>query len=295
MKYILTLLIPFALVLIGCGDSSSSLSSSATTTSASTPTVLPSGLKYSWNPTITLTADLSDGNTISVNYVNSSSSSIYPVYSGPVDVTMTNSGSSINLTFDFASISSFSETLSLILDNFIDVGGDGNTDEFTVTPTLNGIQQSAVSSHFDGAVKPVNQNISPSQRVDTSGTPTEEQFQKHLVGFAIKATNITSNSDHFIYFRDSTNMIEVNDVETGYGTYNYNYNNGNPILKLEVRDGEGYFYNSTINLDFSGGWYLGSWQETEHSVNGASSSSLDSGTFEVYSGTSLKDLENFLY
>ena len=45
---------------------------------------------------------------------------------------MTNSGSSINLTFDFASISSFSETLSLILDNFIDVGGDGNTDEFTV-------------------------------------------------------------------------------------------------------------------------------------------------------------------
>ena len=110
MKYILTLLIPFALLLIGCGDSSSSLSSSATTTSASTPTVLPSGLKYSWNPTITLTADLSDGNTISVNYVNSSSSSIYPVYSGPVDVTMTNSGSSINLTFDFASISSFSET-----------------------------------------------------------------------------------------------------------------------------------------------------------------------------------------
>ena len=110
------------------------------------------------------------------------------------------------------------------------------------SPYSNSKRDSAVCcfSHFDGAVKPVNQNISPSQRVDASGTPTEEQFQKHLVGFAIKATNITSNSDHFIYF-EIPNMIEVNDVETGYGTYNYNYNNGNPILKLEVRDGEAIF------------------------------------------------------
>ena len=295
MKYILTLLIPFALLLIGCGDSSSSLSSSATTTSASTPTVLPSGLVLAVNPKITFTANLSDAGTITVTYENSDSLGGYPVHSGNVDVTMAVSGSQILLTFDFSRYLSIAPSLSMVLDGFLDRGGDGYTDEFTVISTVDSVLLPSATGQFVGSEKPENQNISASQRVDTSGIPTEEEFQKYLVGFAIKATNLTDQKDLiFVYFQDSTNVYQVSDYGYATGTYVYNYNQGSPTLSVVSIESDGDRYTSTLNLDFSGGWYKGSWQETEHSVNGVPDAGLDNGTFEVYSGTSIKDLENFL-
>lgn len=290
MKFHIISLIISTLLFHGCG-SDSSQGSTATTSGASTPSSLPAGLSIAVNPTITFTSSLVNGATVSVTYDNPTGFSTYPVYTGPVDVTMSTSGTAITLSFDFSNVFTIPPTLEIVLDGFVDRGGDGHTDEFTVTSTIDGAVQPAVNGQFVGNTKPVNENISEANRVDITGTPTEDEFQKYLVGFAIHANDNSDN--YFLLFKNQTDVVFIDGGDLGTGSYTYNYNSGNPTLILDIEGGDGDKWVSTVNLSFNG-FYQGTWQETSHVFNGVNDTNLDSGPFTIFAGTKIDDLIGLL-
>ena len=277
MKYLSLFTIILSLLFSSCGDSGGSGDGSVTTSGASTPSSLPSGLVIAVNPKITFTASLSDGGTVAVSYENDGGD--YPVYSGNVDVTMNKTGSQITLTFDFSAALP-GTTLSMVLDGFTDRGGDGHTDEFTVTATIDGDTKPASTGQFVGGVKPTNENIPASQRVDISGTPTEQQFQNYLVGFAILVTDTTDDDTAFIHFIDQTSVeFYDDDGEISRGTYTYSYNGGNPTLLIsDMTESDGDVWSSNVSLSFDS-FYKGNWQNLEHIWNGTNDPDLGREVF----------------
>ena len=293
MKFHIISLIISTLLFHGCG-SDSSQGSTATTSGASTPSSLPAGLSIAVNPTITFTSSLVNGATVSVTYDNPTGFSTYPVYTGPVDVTMSTSGTAITLSFDFSNVFTIPPTLEIVLDGFVDRGGDGHTDEFTVTSTIDGAVQPAVNGQFVGNTKPVNENISEANRVDITGTPTEDEFQKYLVGFAIYTDQSHSGDTYFLVFENEIKVTFIDAGGVGQGTYSYSYNGGNPTLILNIMDSDGDSWESTVDLDFRD-FYSGGWDVTDYKFNGVTDSSgLDRGGFKVYANTSVNDLIGLL-
>ena len=288
MKYFYFSISFITLIFTSCGSDSDSAANSASITSATTPATLPSGLQLAVNPIITFSAEVTDGGTVTVRYVNTDPTN-YPVFDGNLDLNMSMSGTIINLAFSVGG-----KIISLNLDGFKDRGGDGHTDEFTVAATIDGTSLPSETGQFIGNVKPINDNIKEADRVDITGIPTESQFQNNIVGFAILAETPSASEKAIVWFEDQTKVSHLDEYGIISGTYKYSYNNGKPTLAADV-NGPGITVKTNMDLTFNG-FYEGTWSETEYTENGKSSTpqELDSGRFVVLSGTSKEDLENFL-
>ena len=271
-KIFSTYIIACIIFLSGCGSDSGS-SGSATSTaveSASSPTQIPSGAIIAANPTLTLTADLNNGGTVTATYLNTSSGSAYPasVAGGTVQVKMEVVGGKITLSF-----TADTKTIEWGMSQFLDRGGDGLTDEFTIDATIDGIAQASSIGQFVGGAKPTNENVSESERLtqnNISRSPTEAEFQKYLVGFAIGYTD--GNDRGVISFLDSSRFM---DAEDGSGTYTYT--KMGPNMGKIVGESGSYPVNVSLSFD---NFYEGTWSDSD-----------GGGTFEVWAGT--ENLVNF--
>ena len=56
------------------------------------------------------------------------------------------------------------KTIEWGMSQFLDRGGDGITDEFTIDATIDGIAQASSIGQFVGGAKPTNENVSESER-----------------------------------------------------------------------------------------------------------------------------------
>jgi hypothetical protein len=271
MKFIPCLSFFATFFLFGCGSDSGSSGSatSAVLQSASSPTQIPSGAIIAANPTLTLTTDLNNGGTVTATYSNTSSGSAYPasVAGGTVQVKMEVIGGKITLSF-----TADAKTIEWGMSQFLDRGGDGLTDEFTIDATIDGKAQASSIGQFVGGAKPTNENVSESERLTQdkiSQAPTEAEFQKYLVGFAIGYTYDVSDRG-LIYFLDSSRFINAED---GSGTYTYTKTGEKTALLVVNYDSLSITRNLTITFE---NFYKGKWEDPADG---------DDGNFDVWAGT----------
>jgi hypothetical protein len=178
LQKLAVLLSTFAL--IGCGGGGSSSSNTLTdstavgTSDAAAPASLPAGTEISFNPEIVFDRELSVGSPVTARYTNNSSSSSLPAGENDnVSVTMTIVDGGIQVSFTQGG-----QSVELVLSGFKDYGA-GYVEEFTVETKVNGSSLGKQQGRFVGSVKPKNSKVS--KTVDTSGAPTEAEFQKYLV------------------------------------------------------------------------------------------------------------------
>jgi len=291
MKNKFLILLTSSLIIFGCGDNNGS-SSSITLDSATAPASLSAGTVIAGNPSITLTAALADGGTVTATYENTATGSLYPsaaAVGGTIDVEMNLDGTNVKLSFTAAA-----KAIEWVMSDFLDRGGDGHTDEFTLTASIDGTSQGSSVGQFVGGVKPKNENVADSARADITGAPTEEEFQKSLVGFAILASSNTGDL-YYVSFSNSTDVKIIGGGETETATYTYSYTGGNKGSLSMNGTTTGDFgtlpYSEKVEITFNN-FYEGSWQSIERVVDGIQDNDLENGTFKVFSGTD--NLQNFI-
>jgi hypothetical protein len=218
------------------GDSSNSTPASQKEVVAQAPaSVASSGLPgktITFNPTLVFD---SIGETI--NYSNDSSDSVYP--SGnfiDVDLNETVEGDRlvISITVDGQKIDlGFS---------FVDRGGEGFIDEAVLDVVkVDNVEQTLpekVTVTIDAGTV-VNEGIAEEDRLDISGAPSEEEWNRYVVGTAILLENLAYQDFTLVRFNSATSGQYV-DLEDGYtGDFTYSY----------TQDG-----NTTGNLSVSSEW-----------------------------------------
>ena len=244
-------------VLIGCGgDGGSSSDSTAVGTSdASAPASLPPGTEISFNPEIVFDGELSVGSPVTARYTNNSSTSSLPAGNNDsVSVTMTIVGGGIQVSFTQAG-----RHVELVLTGFKDFGA-GYIEEFTIEAKVDDISQGTQQARFTGDTKP--KNTAASRTFDTSGTPTEDEFNKFLVGKAIFWQDTIDNDRGYILFNQDGTYVDIvydNSWEDNFvnlkKTWTYSYNGGSPILTLsdtgvKKSDNSEYSEKDKIELSF---------------------------------------------
>ena len=240
--------------LVGCGggsngdDASSTFNVSsangvkqATNTSAQQPNSLPVGTIISINPEITLDQELNSTSTpASALYQNSSSSSDFPEGSQFIYVSMEEIGDSVKLSFEV-----LEQTVELTLTNFLDIGGTGYTDEFSVQAEVkdkNGeVTKSTGTGSFRGN-KPRNNNVP--EPINVNRAPAVDEFYQYIVGrpiyyeFESSGQSVESGlSTENVYLVLNPNMTVSGTVFRSSSTtpkWEHSYSNGNHILRLKT-------------------------------------------------------------
>ena len=244
-------------VLIGCGgDGGSSSDSTAVGTSdASAPASLPPGTEISFNPEIVFDGVLSVGSPVTARYTNNSSTSSLPAGNNDsVSVTMKIVEGGIQVSFTQAG-----QSVELVLTGFKDFGA-GYIEEFTIEAKVDGTSVGTQQGRFTGDSKP--KNTAASRTFDTSGTPTEDEFYKFLVGKAIFWQDTFDNDRGYILFNQDGTYVDIvydNSWEDNFvnlkKTWTYSYNGGSPILTLsdtgvKKSDNSEYSEKDKIELSF---------------------------------------------
>ena len=279
----------------GGSSSNSSGSSPVGTSDAAAPTSLPSGTEIAFNPEIIFDGELSVGTPAKARYSNDTTSSSFPggdndiVY---VSLEIVTEG--IKLSFTQGG-----QNVELVLSGFKDFGA-GYIEEFTVEAKVDNESVGTQQGRFTGTTKP--KNKSASRTFDTSGTPTEDEFIKFLVGKAIyhQETSpdtrdrgyILFNQDGtFHYFGSDDDDSDRDDYKNHKETWTYNYNGGSPILMLKATavkksDDSDYFYEDTIELSFEN-FFQGTYKNSLENDNGRMIPTNDVGKWQLFDSASL--------
>jgi len=297
IKKLILLLLTFTL--IGCGGGGSSSDSSPVGTSdAAAPAALPSGTEISFNPEIVFDGELSVGSPVTARYTNNSSTSSLPAGNNDsVSVTMTIVDGGIQVSFDQGG-----QRVELILSGFKDFGA-GYIEEFTIEAKVDGTSVGTQQGRFTGNTKP--KNTAASRTFDVSGTPTEDEFNKFLVGKAIyhQETSPDNRDRGYILFNqdgtfhyldgdldgdDDSYTKEYEDIKS---TWTYSYNGGSPILTLTdtaVKSDDNSSYSSidTIELSFQN-FFQGTYKNTFEEENGNKIPNDDVGNWQLFDTASL--------
>jgi hypothetical protein len=298
IKKLILLLLTFTL--IGCGGGGSSSDSSPVGTSdAAAPAALPSGTEISFNPEIVFDGELSVGSPVTASYTNNSSTSSLPAGNNDsVSVTMTIVDGGIQVSFTQAG-----QSVELILSGFKDFGA-GYIEEFTIEAKVDGTSVGTQQGRFTGNTKP--KNTAASRTFDVSGTPTEDEFNKFLVGKAIyhQETSpdnrdrgyILFNQDGTFHYLDGDldgddDDSDREDYKNIKDTWTYSYNGGSPILMLKSTavkksDDSSYFYEDTIELSFQN-FFQGTYKNTLENDNGKLIPNDDVGNWQLFDTASL--------
>jgi hypothetical protein len=297
IKKLILLLSTYAF--IGCGGGGSSSDSSPVGTSdAAAPAALPSGTEISFNPEIVFDGELSVGSPVTARYTNNSSTSSLPAGNNDsVSVTMTIVDGGIQVSFDQGG-----QRVELILSGFKDFGA-GYIEEFTIEAKVDGTSVGTQQGRFTGNTKP--KNTAASRTFDTSGTPTEDEFNKFLVGKAIyhQETYPDVKDRGYILFKqdgtfhyldgdlDGDSDSYTNEYKDIKSTWTYSYNGGSPILTLTdtaVKSDDNSSYSSidTIELSFQN-FFQGTYKNTFEEENGNKIPNDDVGNWQLFDTASL--------
>ena len=156
----LTLILSFLIFgLWGCRDSETtspaSVSSTAIGPSAANAALELANAEIVFNPTITISVD-----GLSCTYDNTMNQlSIFPSGTTTCSITYSDSGDDLVLTLNESSGSVMGgNPLTLNLSSFVDKGGEGLIDEFTVQAT-HGANTVQDKGQFVGATKPLNKKV----------------------------------------------------------------------------------------------------------------------------------------
>jgi len=257
----------------------------ASTLNAAIPESFPTGTTISFNPQITFSEEISLGIPATATYNNDNTSGGLPVASGNVLITMVKSVSGLILSFSVNG-----ERIDLYISKFLDFGGTGFVDEFTVEARVDGVSLGTEIGHFTGGVKPRNQNLS--KTFNTNRAPTDDEFKKYLVEKAM----YTGDGDFNIFHSDGTMTSYTLNSFDGYDkdpipvNYTYSYNNNDPRIKIngEVNN---VVINATIKMQFQN-FYQGTYEIIEGQFQGTaddgtesvftSNGSLDQGDWIIY-------------
>ena len=300
LKLILSSIIVSCLASCGGGGGGGSADSSPLGTSdAAAPTSLPSGTEIAFNPEIIFDGELSIGTPAKARYSNDSTSSSLPRGDNDiVDVTLEIVTEGIKLSFTQGG-----QDVELVLSGFKDFGA-GYIEEFTVQAKVDNVSVGTQQGRFTGTTKP--KNKSASRTFDTSGTPTEDEFIKFLVGKAIyhQETSPDNRDRGYILFNqdgtfnyldgdldgdeDDSDRDEYKNIKD---TWTYDYNGGSPILMLKSSavkksDNSDYFYEDTIELSFEN-FFQGTYKNSQENDNGTIIPDNDVGVWQLFDTASL--------
>lgn len=292
------------------GDDSSTFNGSsangvkqATNTSAQQPKSFPANTIISINPEITLDQELNSTSTpASALYQNSGSSSDFPKGSQFIFVSMEEIGDSVKLSFEV-----LEKTVELTLSNFLDIGGTGYTDEFTVQAEVkdkNGkVTKSTGTGSFRGN-KPRNNNVP--EPVNVNRAPAVDEFYQYIVGrpiyyeFESSGQSVESGlSTENVYLVLNPNMTVSGTVFRSSSTtpkWEHSYSNGNHILRLKARnliDGNDWDVTITYLLKFTT-FTEGTWEIIEtlaeyeygsnsESIKQTTDGYISKGSWRIYS------------
>jgi hypothetical protein len=289
----------FIFGLCGCRDSETtspaSVSSTATGPSAANAAIELSNAEIYFNPTITISVD-----GLSCTYDNTMNQlSIFPSGTTTCSVTYSDSGDDLVLTLNESSGSVMGgKPLTLNLSGFVDKGGEGLIDEFTVQAT-HGANTVKDKGQFIGATKPLNKKVASkrSELPSMDGAPTLDEWKRYIIGNAIVAVDQVDGDITLLTFKDSSKVegFDVQDNEPWDGTYLYSKSNSDPTKGTLVNkqvwtksDGTIVRGEYEFELTFTN-FYSGTWKETKAVENGVpySQNQLEHGTFNVYTDTSL--------
>ena len=265
---------------------------------AAVPASLPPGTEISFNPEIVFDGELSVGSPVTARYTNKSSTSSLPAGNNDsVSVTMTIVDGGIQVSFDQGG-----QRVELILSGFKDFGA-GYIEEFTIEAKVDGTSVGTQQGRFTGNTKP--KNTAASRTFDTSGTPTEDEFNKFLVGKAIyhQETSPDNRDRGYILFKqdgtfhyldgdlDGDSDSYTNEYKDIKSTWTYSYNGGSPILTLTdtaVKSDDNSSYSSidTIELSFQN-FFQGTYKNTFEEENGNKIPNDDVGNWQLFDTASL--------
>jgi hypothetical protein len=285
--------------LFGCRDSETtspaSVSSTATGPSAANAALELANAQIVFNPTITISVD-----GLSCTYDNTTNQlSLFPSGTATCSITYSDSGNDLVLTLNETNGNAMGGTpLTLNLSGFVDKGGEGLIDEFTVQAT-HGANTVRDTAQFVGATKPLNKSVvsKRSELPNMDGAPDSAEWQRYIIGNAIVAINEVDGDVTLLTFKDSSNVdgYDVQDKDTWDGTYEYSKSKtettkGN-LKNKQVwtkSDGTTVIGEYEFELTFTN-FYSGRWKETKSVENGVSyaQNQLEHGTFNVYTDTSL--------
>lgn len=284
--------------LASCGGGGSADSSPVGTTDATAPTSLPSGTQIAFNPEIIFEEELSVSRSVKARYSNDSTSSSFPSGNNDiVSVTLNIVTEGIKVSFHQGG-----KAIELVLSGFKDFGA-GYIEEFTVEAKVDNVSVGTQQGRFTGSTKP--KNKSASRTFDTSGTPTENEFKKFLVGKAIyhQETSPDNRDRGYILFNqdgtynyldgdlDGDDDDDSDEYKNIKETWTYNYNSGSPILMLKrtavkKSDNSDYFYEDTIELSFEN-FFQGTYRTSQENDNGKIIPDNDVGKWQLFDTASL--------
>lgn len=262
---------------IGCGDSQSSDSESSSTENSFIPESLPKNTVISFNPTLRLNGEISDGATVSATYENSDPSSALPTGEGEVSISLVRTSTSLQLQFEHQG-----KSLLWEITGFEDMGDDGYYDEFSLSAKVDGEKVGDFVGRFSGNDKPRNNAVSNPQKT-FQGTPTNKEFRELLTEKVFFTNNDAGNDGSIVLFSKDGGFSSWGDDDKA--TYIYNYNNGKPLLTLNGVESDGDTWESLIELTFTN-FYEGRYKHLDYKENGKFVDDLDSGTFVYYSDIS---------
>jgi hypothetical protein len=286
----------FYALLFGCdgGPASNYPQQSAGTSSspatAKMPSSLPAGTRISFNPEITLNVEVSAGSSGQATYTNNSGSSDFGIGEEEILVHLKLTPASLIITYTLKN----NEQVELVLTNFIDMGDDGYFDEFTVNATVNRNFKFSYVGHFRGLKKP--RNLAVSQTFNTNRAPTEDEFNKYLLGKSLYGFNLSENgadvdmgrlvlhpNGKFLQY-----ITEDGDQKYVDGfSWEYNYNGGSPvfIVTIEKPSSDSEIEKRVIeaNLDFTN-FYEATFKVSSDLTNGQSNANNYEGIWIALTG-----------
>ena len=271
-----------AIALIGCGGGSSNSSTSSTTESG-IPSSLPSGTNLSVNPEISFTSELSVGFPATANYENTDSSSAFFVGSEQVTVNLEQSSTSLTVSFTLSN----GDKVEFILRDFIDLGETGYFDEFTAIAKVNGETKLTQVGQFLGTTKPRNPKVS--NAIDINRPPTEEEFDKYLVGKPIWGEETYPNPGddaQFIVFHadGSFSEYEANGTKESSDDddrWDYFYNGGKPYIKASHTHSSGGTHSYRAYFHFTN-FFEGTYEDIDEDDEGTITPKNSRGNWKVY-------------
>lgn len=262
---------------------------------ATVPTTLATGTEIAFNPKITVTGVSSCTYDNTVNTVSE-----FPASAGPVDCNMTVTADASKVEVVLVNSTLFgTDNLVLSLTEFTDKGGDGYTDEFSVSATK-GTTTVVTTGQFVGSQKPRNENVSDVEVVDISGAPTTAEWNSYIIGNMIFAQDVDGDGNLIAFSSSTADWRGVGGEDDGETAIIENYayektsdTEGMLTIKDDwaENDGSKWYGKTEIKLTFTN-FYSGTWVETSDyginlTTNRESQTSLGAGTFDVYTDASL--------
>jgi hypothetical protein len=178
--------------------------------------------------------------------------------------------------------------LSLELSGFVDVDGSGRIDTFSFTASYGAITTGG-SGEFSGG-KPANPNADASSIPDVSGAPTEDEWNKYIVGKNMVWYTPGDPDVTFVYVKDAVSYVATDEDGPWHGSYTYDKTGDNTgkITASEVYSNGGRWDMESIVIfdDF----FSATFQDTlnrETLPDGTVEDDPDSGNFRIYTDVTL--------